>query len=113
MRARSFLALIEVLDGSPERGIEQLEALLAQSGDRVYARRWVGNVLMMVHTMVGNADAASATFDVVATTLDTRLDWPTYEQQLTVIMRSWLDTGRWERAVRVYDELRSNRTAGS
>ena len=99
MRARSFLALIEVLDGSPERGIEQLEALLAQSGDRVYARRWVGNVLMMVHTMVGNADAANATFDLVATTLDTRLDWPTYEQQLTVIMRSWLDTGRWERAV--------------
>ena len=108
MRARSFLALIDVLDGAPERGIDQLEALLAQGRDRVYVRRWVGNVLMIVHAMVGNADAANATFDLVATTLDTRLDWPTYEQQLNVIMRSWLDTGRWERAVRVYDELRPN-----
>lgn len=108
VRARSFLALFDVLDGQVERGVAQLDALLAEGHDRVYVRRWVGNVLMVAHAVAGDAKAADAAFEMVAATLDTRLDWPTYELQLHVIMRTWIDTGRWAHALEVYDELAPN-----
>ena len=61
---------------------------------------------MILHQLVGDAPAADTAFDLVASTLDTRLDWPTYETQLNYIMRNWLDTGRWEHARKRYEELR-------
>ena len=63
---------------------------------------------MLLHQLLGNARAADAAFDLVASTLDTRLDWPTYELQLNFIMRSWLDTGQWEHARKTYEALRPN-----
>ena len=109
VRGRTMLAYFDAVDGAPERGIAALEDLLAQRElDGVYVRRWVGYILMLLHTMVGDARAADAAFEMVAATLDTRLDWQTYEQQLNIILRSWIDTGRWAHALRVYGELRSN-----
>jgi hypothetical protein len=109
VRLIAGLALVQASDGMAEEAITELEKLLDDpSLDRPYVHRWVGYSMVLLHQLVGDARAADATFDIVASTLDTRLDWPTYERQLNVIMRSWLDTGRWEHARNTYYELRPN-----
>jgi DNA-binding CsgD family transcriptional regulator len=109
IRGTALLAYLQAAEGTAEQAIPTLEKLLDdQTLDRPYVRRWVGNVLVLLHQLLGNAQAADAAFDLVASTLDTRLDWPTYELQLNFIMPSWLDTGRWEHARKVYEALRPN-----
>ena len=109
VRMIAGLALMQAADGTAEEAITELEKLLEDPAlDRPYVRRWVGYALVLLHQLVGDARAADAAFDMVASTLDTRLDWPTYERQLNVIMRSWLDAGRWQHARNTYEALRPN-----
>jgi DNA-binding NarL/FixJ family response regulator len=105
----AVLAYIDAADGRVEQAIRTLEQLLDDhTVARTYARRWLGNALITLHQLVGDAAAATAAFEMVAATLDTRLDWPTYELQLNLVMRSWLDTGRWAHARSTYEALRGN-----
>jgi DNA-binding CsgD family transcriptional regulator len=109
IRCTALLAYIDAADGRIEQAIRSLERLLDDHTlDRIYVRRWVGNILILLHQLVGEAAAATAAFEMVAATLDTRLDWPTYELQLNFVLRSWLDTGRWAHARSTYEALRSN-----
>ena len=104
-----MLAYLQAAEGTAEEAIPRLAKLLEdRTLDRPYVRRWVGNVLVILQQLVGDAAAADAAFDLVASALDTRLDWPTYELRLNVIMRSWLDTGRWEHAQKTYEAMRPN-----
>jgi DNA-binding CsgD family transcriptional regulator len=107
--ARTALLYLDAVDGPPERAIGALEAMLARAHrDDVAVRRWAGSVLMVVKGMVGDANGANAAYESVASTLDARLDWPAFEFQLSVIMRSWIDTGRWEHAMTMRDRFRPN-----
>ena len=109
VRMITGLAVMQAAEGTAEEAIPQLAKLLEDPAlDRPYVRRWVGHILVVLHQLVGDAQAADAAFDMVASTLDTRLDWPTYNSQLNVIMRSWLDTGRWEHARKTHEALRPN-----
>ncbi len=109
IRVVELLAYFQAAEGTAEEAIPQLEKVLDdRTLNRPFVRRWVGSALMLLHQLLGDARAADAAFDLVASTLDTRLDWHTYELQLNYIMRSWLDTGRWEHARKIYEALRPN-----
>ena len=109
IRTVAILAYFQAAEGTAEQALPTLEQLLEDHTlDRPFVRRWVGNALMLLHQLLGNAAAADAAFELVASTLDTRLDWQTYEVQLNYIMPSWLDTGRWEHARKTYEALRPN-----
>jgi DNA-binding CsgD family transcriptional regulator len=112
VRVVALLAYLQAAEGTAEAAIAPLKKLLDDRSlnRRPYVRRWLGNALMLLYQLVGDVPAAEAAFEMVASTLDTRLDWPTYEAQLNYIMRTWLDTGRWEHARKVYETLRPNWT---
>ncbi|HZC69937.1 MAG TPA: AAA family ATPase [Jatrophihabitans sp.] len=109
IRSTALLAYVDAAVGRAEQAIPDLERLLEDPTlDRTYVRRWVGNILILLQQLVGNAAAANAAFDIVASTLDTRLDWPTFALQLNYILPSWLHTGRWEHARTQYEAMRPN-----
>ncbi|MEQ6896807.1 AAA family ATPase [Microbacterium sp. KR10-403] len=99
VRARTELAYLDAAEGRSQEAIAQLEELLAAADPhQAYVHRWVGYVLTIIHALRGDADAADAAFELAGATLDARLDWPTFETQLSAVMPTWIDVGRWRHA---------------
>jgi len=103
------LAYIDAAAGRTAAAVTRLEELLADPRfDGVYARRWAGYGLMLIQVAAGDPRGANATWDLVSPTLDARLDWPTYEMMLNIVMAAWIGAGRWDRAREVYRRMSSN-----